>query len=174
MQIGPGIITVNDTDRYERKDFEARTSKAVETLFSIYQDYKGSFEVNRTLLRYIDAVKLESDSEEVLDFLKNKLKVSIELQDSLFQDTGIERKNPGLDLRLSFPCLEPKGRVHLRIFTGHKDKDKAIMWETMIESQGEDAPMTPIDISKWIETADDIIHDWFFKLIEGDLLRRFE
>ncbi len=44
----------------------------------------------------------------------------------------------------------------------------------MVESVSEDFPKVQDEIFAWVKEAHDLTDDWFFKLIEGELLRRFE
>jgi uncharacterized protein (TIGR04255 family) len=61
----------------------------------------------------------------------------------------------------------------IRVATGQKNNIPAIVWETIIESAGDDLPSMPTDFSNWIDAAHEITDDWFFKMIEGELERRF-
>jgi uncharacterized protein (TIGR04255 family) len=43
-----------------------------------------------------------------------------------------------------------------------------------VQSAGADLPDMPKGFPAWVDAAHEITHDWFFKLIEGELERRFE
>jgi len=174
IQIGPGIITVNDTQGYVWEDFERRIIQAVNTLFEIYPESKNSLKVNRLLLRYIDAIAFDFERDNIFTFLKEKMKTKINLYQNLFEGTRVKKLPLGLDLRFSFISAKPKGAVHLRFVRGKTKESDALIWETMVESVSEDAPETQNKIADWIKEAHDLTDNWFFKLIEGELLRRFE
>ena len=64
--------------------------------------------------------------------------------------------------------------MHLRFVRGKKEDVHALIWETMVESLGDDSPQSKKDITFWVKKAHQLTDSWFFKMIEGELLRRFE
>jgi uncharacterized protein (TIGR04255 family) len=174
VQVGPGIITVNDTEGYLWEDFEKRALQAVNTLFEVYPDSKNNLKVNRLLLRYIDAIAFDFEKNDIFAFLKEQLKTEVSLHQKLFEDTRVEKLPLGLDLRFSFASTEPKGAIHLRFVRGKRKESDALIWETMVESVSEGVPKVQNEIADWVKKAHNLTDGWFFKLIEGELLRRFE
>ena len=174
VQLGPGIITVNDTDGYIWEDFEIRIDKAVKMLFEVYDESGKPLSINRLLLRYIDGIRFDFGDDDIFDFLQNQLKTNISLYPKLFETEEIQRLPSALDLRFSFPSENPNGRIHLRFVQGKKNGIDALIWETMVESLMEDASEYQKNILEWINKAHDVTDDWFFKLIEGELEGRFE
>ncbi|MBL7117693.1 MAG: TIGR04255 family protein [Candidatus Syntrophoarchaeum sp.] len=173
IQIGPGIITLNDTDGYIWADFEKRISHVLDTLFDAYPDAESNMKVSGLLLRYIDAVDFDYEKDDIFDFLKEKMKMNIEIHKMLFEKTGVSKLPLGLDLRFSFPSTKPKGAIHLRFARGKRKDADALIWETMVQSFGNDAPKVKKEITIWVKKAHELTNDWFFKMIEGELLRRF-
>ena len=57
--------------------------------------------------------------------------------------------------------------------TGKKADIPALIFEISVQSDGEDMPTMPEGFENWIEMAHDVIEDWFFKLIAGELEKRF-
>ncbi len=47
------------------------------------------------------------------------------------------------------------------------------MWETIVHSSS-NIPKLSDELNEWLTNAHDITDDWFFKLIEGNLLERFK
>ena len=174
IQIGPGIMTVNDTEGYVWEDFERRIIQAVNTLFEVYPESKNNLKVNRLLLRYIDAIAFDFEKDDIFNFLREQMKTKIDLYQNLFEDTGIGKIPLGLDLRFSFASREPKGAIHLRFARGKRKETDTLIWETMVESVSADIPEIQNAVANWIKIAHNLTDDWFFKLIEGELLRRFE
>ena len=174
IQIGPGIITLNDTDGYVWDDFEKRISRLLGILFEAYPDAENNLKVNRLLLRYIDAVDFDYGKDDIFDFLKEKMKLNVEIYEKLFEDTGASKLPLGFDLRFSFPSIGPKGAAYLRFVRGKRKGTDALIWETMVQSVGNNVPKAKEGITTWIKAAHDFTDDWFFKMIEGELLRRFE
>ena len=174
IQIGPGIITLNDTDGYVWEDFESRIHHLLDVLFDAYPDSDNNLRINLLLLRYIDAVDFDYEKYDVFSFLRENLKIDIEVYEELFKETGVKGLPLGFDLRFSFPAKKPKGAVHLRFVRGKRKNVDALIWETHVQSVGEETPKTEEQISSWVIDAHTLTDDWFFKMIEGELLRRFE
>ena len=175
IQVGPGIITLNDTDGYIWEDFKKRISHVVDTLFKVYPDAENSLKINDVLLRYIDAVDFDYNKDDIFAFLNGKMKIDIKIYEKLFEDIGRVSNLPlGFDLRFSFHSLEPKGAMYLKFFRGKRKDIDTLMWETMVRSAGEDVPKIKGEIDTWVKKAHELTDDWFFKIIEGELLRRFE
>lgn len=174
IQVGPGILTVNSTTEYKwSNDFRPRALKAVSKLFDAYPKIED-LQVSSIILRYINAVAFDYGANNIYSFLQDNLKLSISLPDNLFKDTAVEDKPKGMHLQSTFKCLKPKGRVSIRIASGKKHQDPAVIWDITFESAGEDMPDMPHGFEAWLDKVhDDIIDDWFFKMIEGDLERSF-
>jgi len=174
IQIGPGIITLNDTEGYVWEDFEKRIHHVVDVLFSAYPESEDNLRINWLLLRYIDAVDFDFYDNNIFSFLRENLKIDINIYKKLFEETEVSNLPLGFDLRFSFPAKKPKGAVHLRFVRGKRKNVDALIWETHVQSVGEDSPKTKDQISAWVIDAHILTDDWFFKMIEGELLRRFE
>ncbi|HOJ93506.1 MAG TPA: TIGR04255 family protein [Dictyoglomaceae bacterium] len=174
IQIGPGVITLNDTEEYVWEDFEERIHRIVNVLFEVYPDAENNLRINHLLLRYIDAIEFNYEEDNIFSFLKKNLKVNIELYEELFEGTEIENLPSNFDLRFSFPAIKPKGTAHLRFVRGKKKSADALIWETMVQSVDEDVPKDKDQIIEWGVEAHQLTDNLFFKMIEGELLRRFE
>lgn len=127
IQIGPGIITLNDTAGYTWDDFARRISDLLDILFESYPDAKSNLKINSLLLRYIDAIDFDYEKCDVLNFLKEKLKINVEIHEKLFENTWASGLPLNLDLRASFPSTKPKGAVHLRIARGKSKGTDALV-----------------------------------------------
>ncbi|MGD9552231.1 MAG: TIGR04255 family protein [Candidatus Caldatribacteriota bacterium] len=174
IQIGPGIITLNSTNDYIWEDFERRIANLLKVLFETYPESHTNLEVERLLLRYIDALDFNYEQDNIFDFLKEKMKVQIKLDKKLFENTGVAGLPLNFDLRFSFPSSKPQGAILLRFFKGVRGGSNALLWETQVQSMGQDIPKDKNEIISWAKESHILIDDWFFKIIEGDLIRRFE
>ncbi len=56
---------------------------------------------------------------------------------------------------------------------GQRSGKPALIWETLVQAARDRIPAIPDGFSTWLGKAHDLTDDWFFKLIEGDLERRF-
>jgi len=174
IQLGPGIITLNETEGYIWEDFQSRINNLLNTLFEAYPETEKNLKVNGLLLRYIDSVDFDYENNDIFDFLQNKMKITVNVYEGLFENTGVIKRPYGLDLRFSFLSTKPKGAVHLRFARGKKKDSDALIWESAVQSIGEDAPKIKEEIIKWTNESHELTDDWFFKIIEGELLKRFE
>jgi len=173
LQLGPGLITLNDTDKYSWPDFQKRSHKLLSILFNAYPRRKD-LRFIMIQLRYIDALKFDFKNENVFNFLSNKMKTNIGVSSNLFEGTGVVTRPLGIDIKLSFTTRKPKGSITLKFSRGKKGDKDALIWETIVQSLGQDIPKTEKTIGAWIEKAHFISDDWFFKIIEGELYERFK
>lgn len=169
IQIGPGIITLNDTKGYTWDNFKEKSICMLNTLFETYPDAEINLNVNGLSLRYIDAITFDFKNDNILVFLKEQLKTEIHLYQKLFEDTEVSNLPLGFDMKFSFSSAKPKGNIYLRFVRGKKEELDALMLETIVQSAAEDPPKDTDGIVAWITDAHDLTDDWFFKLIEGEL-----
>jgi len=176
IQLGPGILTVNDTVDYVWEEFLLKIENALQILYDIYPKSNENLRINGLILRYIDAVEFEFGKDYVFEFLKKQLKTDINLNQKLFENTNVKRNPMNFDLRFDFQSENPKGLIFLRFSRGYNKElnQYAILWETVIKSDKENAPNDLKSIMEWVEEAHDLADDWFFKLIEGELEERFK
>ncbi|MGH8615952.1 MAG: TIGR04255 family protein [Gammaproteobacteria bacterium] len=172
IQIGPGIMTVNETDSYTWDDFKNRCAKAVANLFDAHPA-KQKFTVQDLTLRYIDAVEVDFTRESVFKFLQEKMKTNVSLPDELFDGDRVKRSPTAFNWQASFPHDDPGGLVTLRFAVGQRSGRPALIWETLVQAARERIPAIPDGFSDWLGKAHDLTDDWFFKLIKGELEMRF-
>lgn len=172
IQIGPGIMTVNETDGYTWDNFKPRCEQAVSRLFDAHPA-KDKFMVQDITLRYIDAVAVDFSQENILKFLQEKMKTTISLPDSLFTDGRVKGSPTAFNWQASFPHDDPGGLLTLRFAVGQRNNKPALIWETLVQTTRDRIPKMPDGFSAWLTKSHDLTDDWFFKLIEGELERRF-
>lgn len=173
VQVGPGVFTINDTHHYTWTDFEQRAKVAVKRLYDAHPDV-SELRIESIVLRYIDAVDCNYEEEDAFEFLRDKLKVGSNLPPSLFDDTGVRNRPRSFVWQAAFRCFKPSGEVNISFATGRKEDKPSILWDTTVQSTGNDLPEMPAGFEAWFEAAHRISDDWFFKLIEGELERRFD
>ncbi len=172
VQVGPGVFAVNSTADYTWTDFRPRVVSALQKLYDAHPQV-DDLEVTKAILRYIDAVEFDYSNENALTFLQEKLKLHTSLPRDLFGKSGVEERPLSLTWQASFRCGAPKGVVNLRFATGQKNGARAIIWETTVQSDDDDVPDIPHGFEPWLDAAHSISREWFFRLIEGELERRF-
>jgi uncharacterized protein (TIGR04255 family) len=178
VQLGTGILTVNDTEGYLWNDFKPRVINVVRQLHDSVPNQE-EFKTKNLMLKYVDAIDINTE-EDIYTFLREKMQLNISLNAALFKNTYLKKKPIQLDFTLSFECEKPKGILNFRIFQGKKTDETgkiisdALIWEITIQSNENDLPDIPTQLDQWLEEAHDVTHNWFFTLVDGELLRRFQ
>jgi uncharacterized protein (TIGR04255 family) len=174
VQIGTGILSVNDTEGYDWSTFEPMLRKAIEVLLETYPIKIAPLKLSQATLRYVDAIPLNAvgDSKTVLEFLKNYLHTNISIDPLLFDDPQLAAKAENLGLRLNFPLDKPKAVGVVAFTTGLKENVRSIIWENMVISR-ENVPQTLEAFDSWIKEAHAITDRMFFALSRGKLLETF-
>ena len=170
VQLGPGILTVNDTEQYLWKNFREHCGYVSNAMFKAYPQTERPFRIVEISLRYINADFLENVA--TIEFL-HKLKISIGLPNFLTNDGRVGQNPLGLGLSLVYPTAEPRGAIRLSFNQGQKLERDALIWETQVVSRGEDVPTDPASILDWLDKTHSITHDWFLRLVEGELLEKY-
>jgi uncharacterized protein (TIGR04255 family) len=171
VQIGPGIMTVNETAGYTWATFKPLCENAVKYLFEAYPD-KNSFKAQDVVLRYIDAVDVDFEKENIFSFLEKKMKTTISLPENLFAGTDIEANPRGFNWQVSF-FYKKVGNITVQFGMGVSNNKPSLIWETLVQSTPNILLAVPSDFSVWLENAHNVTHDLFFKLIDGELKERF-
>ncbi|QLA17176.1 TIGR04255 family protein [Desulfolutivibrio sulfoxidireducens] len=172
VQIGPGIFTVNSASDYSWIPFRKRVIASIEKLYEAHPKV-SDLTVSNMVLRYIDAISFDFTKNNVYDFLREYLKMEVNFPDNLFLSTGVESRPANFTWQTSFNCQNPNGLISIRFATAHKDNAPVVVWETIVETIENDLPELPTHFCKWLDAAHAITDDWFFKMIEGELERRF-
>ncbi len=133
IQIGPGIITLNDTEGDAWEDFKQRLNRVVDVLFDAYPEAEKNLKINWALLRYIDAVDFDYEKNDIFSFLSKNLKIRIEIYEKLFEETEVEKSPLDFDLKFSFPAKKPRGAIYLRFVRGKRKNEDALIWETQVQ-----------------------------------------
>jgi len=174
IQIGPGIMSVNETEKYTTfEKFKPLAVKAVNDLFDAHPN-RDELDIKSLVLRYIDAKEIDYSQENICNFISNKMHIPIELPDFLFQDGRLEKMPTSLSWRTSLRCNKPEGMATLSFSTGTRAGKSALIWEQILHSKDDDIDVMPDEFESWIESAREVIDNWFWKLIEGDLKEEFK
>jgi len=172
VQIGPGIISVNETKKY--KTFESFKPKVIEVVEALYDCYPRieDLAISSLQLRYIDAHEFDYSENNICEFLSDVMHIRSEVPNVLLL-TDIEKKPMSYGLRMSFRCNKPAGVASFVLDTGHKLKRRAVIWNQILESSGADVPEMPGAFEGWIDEARGVIRAWFDGIIEGKLKEEF-
>jgi len=169
LQLGPGIITINDTEAYKWQDFSALCVYAMSALTEAYPGQRPR--ITDVLLRYIDADSL--DALTPVEFL-SKLKVHVQVPESISKDQVVAGAADSVGFSISYPVSKPQGVAALVFNSGERDRKPALIWETAVRSLGESAHSFDREPEGWLADAHAITHNWFFSLIEGELHDKYK
>jgi uncharacterized protein (TIGR04255 family) len=174
IQLGPGILTVNQTEGYSVwDDFVPNIRSALSALQEAYPANGHRLILRQAELRYINAVALnEIEQQSPTRFLADNLHTSIEINADLFED-GAQTLPNEVNLSLAFPLAEPKGRGAISFSSGKRANEPALIWQFAVQSQSPDIPPQVADLSSWSECAHSVIEKWFLALSAGKLLDSF-
>jgi len=170
VMLGPGIISVHDSEDYVWNTFEQQIFLIVNAFHQSYPKPEEILIVDM-YLRYADAIIFDFQKENVLEFLRDQMKVDISINNSVFQNTGVYPVPQGFDVRFSFFSEDPKSVTHLRFSRGG-EKGEKIMWETVVQVY-QKIPQNEDEIKSWATQAHELADILFFNTIEGKLLERF-
>lgn len=166
IQLGPGIFTVNDTD----KNYEWTSSyfpQIEECLFWLYEAYDNDLRVRFCNLNYIDVIKLKDhgNPDDLRDFIAGNLKVRVSNE---FQSPG---SRGGINIMQTFN-LEDGSMLSLVIADGldQKTQDPILMWQTGITAN---QPFDKDRVLVWCQTAHSIVSDLFKEMTKGRLYDSF-
>lgn len=172
VQIGPGVLTVNETEGYQWDDFCGRVRAVLPKLYEAHPSPEA-LNISSLLLRYINAIEFDYLSENLLAFLSAKMQTSISLQPSLFKGTGVESRPDLVGAQLIFAAKDPPGALKLQIGSGNRKGQNALIWEIHFRSAGSDIPKMPDRFPAWLEAAHAVVERWFFEMVRGELLDSF-
>ena len=172
VQVGLGLITLNDTANYSWQDFGARANALAQNLFETYPE-PSQLILDTVALHYVNALEVGSNESDLFAFMDAHLKTSVALPDSLFDKASVASQLHDMHLQFSFPLRDPKGEAILAFRSGTKNKQPILIWEMKVQSTGTSIAAMPDRFPEWIEGSHTLLEDWFFKFIEGKLERRF-
>jgi uncharacterized protein (TIGR04255 family) len=176
VQIGKGILTVNDTASYDWKsDFFGRCKAAVEGLIKKYPGQIFDLPFQSISLKYVDAYEFDFEANDLFEFMRNRMRLTSGLPPALLA-TANAAGNPFAFLsEFGYSIPDPKGQLRFKIARGSRLSDKRglVVWETEIKSKDADIPKSVDDIAAWLARAHDVASEWFFELIKGQLEEEF-
>lgn len=163
VQVGPGILSANDTDSYSWKTFLPTILDAVGHL---RDTYIGDLAPEVVSLRYINAIPFDFAAHDVLACMRDDLKVSVVFPGQLFTEQPVEERPSAFSLQSIHALADPEGTVVLKIGTADVNGERRLLWETVVQSSG--AVVPPLtELEQWLGKAHAVARAWFFTLIEG-------
>lgn len=176
-QIGPGVLTVNETEGYKWATYKPVLKQAVDTLFDAYPVDVSELKISQAHLRYINAIPYDPSSEElpILRFLRERLHTEVVPESLLFFDEDITSDSPeSMSLNISYRVPSKQAVSGITVALGATNDKPAVILEIVVRTLPNESPGNPGKILTWLDGAHDIIDKWFFALVRGELLKKFE
>jgi uncharacterized protein (TIGR04255 family) len=174
-QLGPGIVTVNETTAYSWETFKPRILSAIAALLDSYPREIAPCVPNEVMLRYLNATPVPTQAEgSLLGFLKESLHTTVSLEPTLFPSSKVAESPLGFNLNVVYPLEKPLGVITLTLALGKSHDVPSLIWELSVRSKGPHAPQERNQFETWTVDAHEMIENWFFLLCRGNLLDRFK
>jgi uncharacterized protein (TIGR04255 family) len=162
VQLGQGILTVNDTDKnYEWNDtYRPNIHKALDILLLSYSE---PLNFNKISLKYIDSVDIDYDTD------LSKF-ISVNLQTALVNNYKPPGKLIGLNLNQVFAVDGSDVHLNIQTATNNLNAKQAIVWITTVIKVG---TLSKTDILTWIDQAHSITSNLFVEMLNPQFYASF-
>ncbi len=168
VQLGPGILTVNDTERnYEW--LQSFRPLVAQVLAWMQKSYEVPLRVIQLNLRYIDAVVIrEADPSDVLAFINRNFRVN--LKNTFAQASAPRHVNIGQVF-----AQADGNQLSITISDGtNASGQPAIIWQTAVNRQFEEVQFLSLDdVIAWAEQAHQLTHETFINIVTEDFYDTF-
>jgi uncharacterized protein (TIGR04255 family) len=164
VQVGPGILTVNDAKGYGWANFKPLISRLIDAIFDLYPKEGTPINFVKAELRYVNGV--QPDPGNPINFLAQKLHLHV--------DSPIEGAPVGVGINLAYPLNKPTGHLLLSANLGGMDGQPAFIVQTVVQSGGETVPQEVLGFEGWLKSAHDSARDAFYSVFKGALMKGFE
>jgi uncharacterized protein (TIGR04255 family) len=182
IQFGPGIATLNYTKPYSWTDFKTKALYLRENLLLAYQGDK--LEAKSLILHYRNVYPYKYSSNLLTDFLKDNLNTNISIPSDIPGHFSAKPTPADANITFRYELNKPQGIGQIQIVTGYSREsenpdnvvnNEVVIWEFNINSTETHVPdiKSENNFVSWLEDAHEVIHYWFFALIEGKLFNEF-
>lgn len=173
VQVGPGIITVNQAKRYSWKEFHAITSRVIEAILDLYPESALPMNFIKAEVRYVNGIRFDLARENPLLFLAEKLHTKIELPPEIYTLNGLNERPNAVGLNLAYALEKPMGNLSLALNLGQFEGKPTFIQQTLIQSFGELVPSDVEGLSTWLEESHTVAENCFQVLCKGALMDKF-
>ncbi len=173
VQLGPGVMTVNETESYEWEDrFEADCKNAVEKLLDVHPSIE-SVQPFQAQLRFINGIAIDH-GENALSVLEEQLNTHVTLPGRVMDVVGSGATPTGLGMSFSYPISDPRSTLIVKFNRGKAHDRDALIWELSVLSGQEQMGTFFREYSTWLDSAHAKAEAAFFGFLSEEMLRRFE
>ncbi|HEY4255458.1 MAG TPA: TIGR04255 family protein [Chlamydiales bacterium] len=173
LQVGPGIVTINEVKGYSWKSFQSLILRVMGAIEELYP--KNDFPLNfiKAEVRYINGIPFNGEQEHPLAFLADKLHVKLELDEELFAGGVVGEKPLDVGMNVVYPLSRPVGNLLLAVNLGQVDNKPAFLVQSLIQSFGESVAQDKAALETWLTQAHDVAEHSFHTFCKGNLMSRF-
>ncbi|MBK6753983.1 MAG: TIGR04255 family protein [Flavobacteriales bacterium] len=164
LQLGPGVFTVNDTDKnYDWQ--ESYQPTLIYGLEMLEKAYDGTLPYEQVALRYIDSVKVKDYGfTDWASFISKHLRFGFANQ----FDHGMVPKDVSFQQLFDLPDDD---QLHLQIGSGtDRDGDDRLIWQTTVQRKGS---FDRAGLLAWGNTAHDLSSKLFKDFCQPDFHASF-
>ncbi len=174
IQAGPGLVTLNSTTEYEWEDFRRRSQQLMGWVMEAYPEADRNLRIDGLRLRYIDAIAFDFTNDDILQFMRDHLRVEVSVPATILQTVRVEPRPLSIQHVFNFRTAQPPGALIMQFARGNKQGQDALIWETIVQSLGNQVPDMPAGFEQWLKEAHEITHNLFDAMIEGRLREMFQ
>lgn len=173
VQVGPGIVTVNEAKGYSWTSFRSNILKVIEAIFDLYPEDADPLQMIRCEIRFLNGVPLEAKNENPLAFLEEKLHTKIEIDPDFYLLNQINPQPHSVSLNLAYHLQKPMGHFALSAQLGQMNGMDAYIFQTLIQSTQEAIPSSLKPFGLWLNEAHDVAENSFVTFCKGSLMEKF-
>jgi uncharacterized protein (TIGR04255 family) len=164
VQVGPGLLSVNTIDpKYDWEEYLAWIVGVLKDFFSVYE-LSDDPEL-RFVLRYLDFFPFDFDHDDVSEFLKKNLHLTVE-QDFFPNQSPAKY----LNLTLAYDC--GVGLYQMQVYRGKNQQQEGILMQTIVSQESSSSQLA--GIKDWLEDAHVFTHERFTQMTKGPLYESFQ
>ncbi|HSX26227.1 MAG TPA: TIGR04255 family protein [Chlamydiales bacterium] len=173
IQVGPGIITVNDSKDYSWSEYRSLVLRLIESVIELFPADEVPLNFIKAELRYVNGIRFDLARENPLDFLAAKLHMKVEVDPELFTLNELHERPSAVNLNLTYALQKPVGSLGVSFNLGQVDGKPAYIYQALIQSFGEIVPMDRESFSPWLQEAHDVAENCFMTFCKGSLMEKF-
>ena len=173
IQVGPGVLTVNETKNYSWTSFRSLIARSIEAIQETFPADGIPLNFIKAEIRYVNGILLENQTENPLSFLAEKLHTKIDMDPEIFELNDAGDHPIGLGLNVLYPLQNPIGQLGVSMNMGQVDKKPAYIVQFVIQSLGEPVPQDRDSFVSWLNRSHEIAENCFQTLCRGSLMSRF-
>ena len=173
VQVGPGVLTVNETKDYSWTGFRSLIARCVESIQESFPT--GGIPLNfiKCEIRYVNGFPFDIQSENPMSFLANKLHTKVDIDPEIFELNDAKDSPIGVGLNLMYPIERPVGQLGLSFNLGQVDNKPAYIYQSVIQSIGETVPQDRDSFVSWLNQSHDVAENCFKTICRGSLMTQF-